>query len=232
MTFPTMAETSGSLGSSASQSVPLPACSVGDLLIVYANVAGDAPDQTWTFDSSTSKFTIVTSGKQVFDSFWSGYRIVQTGDSVVGATGTLTVGFGGGSYPLQYIVHRFTSWHGTTPPEGAAVSAAGNNYCNPPAITPSWGAADTSWFAVYGRWNRFITGNPSGYTTTSEPANQGLISTRKDLNAASEDPGNFTTDAGTYGFAVTMAVRPFAAASTIKGMPIYRRLLIARRRVL
>jgi hypothetical protein len=80
---------------------------------------------------------------------------------------------------------------------------------NPPSLTPSWGAANTLWLALGAADNDPLTAGPANYTNfvavSNVDANIGVA--RRNLNAATEDPGPFTIDNDEW-CGVTVAVRP------------------------
>lgn len=120
-------------------------------------------------------------------------------------------------------VARISAWHGTTPPEVGTASTGSSTTPDPPTLTPSWGAADTLWLARASvRAIVAFSGYPANYTNgiddSTGATNAGtLASARRELNAATEDPGTFTKNGTTVWVAQTVAVRPAAAAQTLTG---------------
>lgn len=115
--------------------------------------------------------------------------------------------------------------HLTTPPEVAFSSTSTATAQDPPSLDPAgWGAEDTLWIAVGGGGETSLTGTwtgiasaPANYTGFDASAISGgdvvgavqqAVAFRQ-LNAASEDPGAFTTDTSPeIERAATIAVRP------------------------
>lgn len=117
-------------------------------------------------------------------------------------------------------VYRITAWHGTTPPQsGTAVTGTSANP-NPPNLIPAWGADDTLWFAAS---NAGFNGSPTmvsyptnylnGVATVDGGGSQVSLvgSARRELNAASDNPGTFTMSGSAEWVAQTVAVRPAVA---------------------
>ncbi len=106
---------------------------------------------------------------------------------------------------------RITGYAGTPV---ATIATGDSTNANPPNLGPSWGAADTLWLAVMG-----IDGFP---TISAAPANYGqfnqnsfvgttswcrIATGERELNAASENPGTFTSDTEQW-VAATIAIQP------------------------
>lgn len=91
---------------------------------------------------------------------------------------------------------------------------------NPPSLSPSWGEDKTLWLsaaAVRSGTTANISSPPASYTdllntvstTISSVANIRMGSARRELQAATEDPGNFTLSVSTQDWvAATVAIRP------------------------
>lgn len=114
---------------------------------------------------------------------------------------------------------RFTGAHAVTPPECATAT---NDFVNPnsPSLTPSWGAADTLWYSIFSKYNGCdaTTGYPSSYSLYQFGPGACTYDVQvamagRQLNATSDDPGDFTVDNTGLGVAVTLAIRPSAAAA-------------------
>jgi hypothetical protein len=123
-------------------------------------------------------------------------------------------------------VYRITaaSWHGTTPPETAAAVTGATANPDPPATTPSWGSADTMWLAVYGAdddddASAYPTNYTNGtYTQSDNSTTAASIGTaRRELAAASDNPGTFTIAASEEWVSQTIAIRP-AGTVTLTGV--------------
>lgn len=110
-------------------------------------------------------------------------------------------------------VYQITNWHGDlTGVEDAQASGANNP--NPPTLTPSWGNTDTLWIAAYARDgagapDAYPTNYSTGQTYTESGATASFVaiaSARRELTAATEDPGVFTQGSVNW-IASTIAVR-------------------------
>lgn len=149
-------------------------------------------------------------------------------DGTEGSTMNLTVGSGGES---AHHTYRITNWDGVTPPEGASVGSGGGTLTpNPPSLSPSWGAADNLWIAAMmpAFYTTTLTSYPTNYSNglnnnSSGGAGCRLSSARRQLNTATEDPGNFTITASPsspWSYAMTVAVKP-APAFTQRAFRFY-----------
>ena len=105
-----------------------------------------------------------------------------------------------------------------------------NNSLDPPSLSPSWGAEDTLWIAgviVRDALGTFsVTAAPTNYSgliqSAEYSAGVGAVGSRlatawRQLNAASEDPVAFTTDATVLSTlrAFTIAIRPATAEGAL-----------------
>ena len=98
---------------------------------------------------------------------------------------------------------------------------------DPPSVSPSWGVEDTLWFALTGAADDDATATsyPANYTNgvstiSGAPANQksSICVARRELAAASDNPGTFTLSEAELWIAQTVAIRPAAPAT---GNPWY-----------
>lgn len=110
---------------------------------------------------------------------------------------------------------RITGWHGTTPPEAGTANANNTDTPDPPSLSPSWGAADTLWFAAEAAdggatsVSTYPTNYTNGFSDSSGGGTGGHLGTaRRNVNATSEDPGTFLLSATEQWAAQTIAVRP------------------------
>ncbi|MDH4367150.1 MAG: hypothetical protein OEV57_03305 [Dehalococcoidia bacterium] len=181
---------------------------VGDLLIVLFANDGSATVVTpggWTQLASDANGQAVT--LSVY------YKIAA------GTEGGTTVNFvTSATEQAAAQVYRITDWHGTTPPEISTAVIGADATPDPASLDPAgWDVADTLWLAVAGqdRGNQAgTTAYPGNYTdgtsTLSSDTNQGcrILSARRELAVASEDPGAFTIPALEQWVAFTIGVRP------------------------
>lgn len=114
-------------------------------------------------------------------------------------------------------VYRVTSWYGTIAGVEVGVSVNGTSTTpDPPSLSPSWGALDTLWIALAFPNNSdstlsvYPTDYSNGVYTATATGTSGaaLASARRELNAASDDPGTFTVSISAVWAAQTVAIRP------------------------
>jgi hypothetical protein len=198
----------------------------GDLLLSFVHVRNAG---TWTKPSGWSEIPKIGGGNLSqaaggsvgkFDGF---YKIADGTEA--GTTPTYTASTG---TTAEWHTIRVTSWHGTTPPEGATASGDATN-ANPPSASPSWGSDDNLFIAVAGN---SATGETTGFTaaptnygalqsngTSSGGSTVNIASATRQLAASSDDPGTFTPNSNRFWAAATVVVRPAAggAAATWPG---------------
>ncbi len=142
------------------------------------------------------------------------YRVAN---GTEGATITVTTS---ASERTAHTSYRISGAGGTpcyapTTVTGASVSP------NPPSGTPFWAQANTLWFAACGYdYNRTVSAYPTNYTNgRNDYANNtqgcGVGTARREVNAASEDPGTFTISASDDWVANTVAIQPKGTIYTI-----------------
>ena len=193
--------------------VVLPASHVsGDLLIMFTTL-----DTNPTISGMPSGWVLLsrqTQAAQTVTEVW--YLIAAGGEGNFTFTSSL-----GRESMTRVLRVTAATWHGTTPPEAAAVEGATVNP-DPPSLNPAgWGAEDTLWIAHHGTdRNRVTSVYPTNYadnqfqarsSNTTNAAHHGIAT--RELNAASDDPGQFTIDAADQWTAHTVAVRPAAATT-------------------
>lgn len=117
-------------------------------------------------------------------------------------------------------VYRITAatWGGTLSTDVAISGASIGSSANPnsSSVTPSWGAQNTLWLSFFGQVGETtISAAPTNYGSSNETNGSGNVvtvgSAVRDLNTATEDPGQFTTSASGAWVAYTVAVEPAAA---------------------
>lgn len=180
-----------------SHTVTLPATiAAGDLLIVlFAFKPGTANEAT--FPAGWTQFFDVESV--------SGSAVKMVGawrdaDGAEGASITVTTSE---STRMAFASYRISGADdpATNPPEAA--TAILNNTINPdpPSLTPTGGSKEYLWLAAFTSSQGRITSTlPTNYTDnvgdgsdTGTSAHMGIGSGRRELHAASDDPGTFTT---------------------------------------
>jgi hypothetical protein len=117
-------------------------------------------------------------------------------------------------------VYRVTGWSGDISGVAADVVDPGAATANPdpPSLTTGWGATNTLWLA-YSAGSRYaaVTTYPTNYTNGvisiggTDTTGASVASARRNLAAATENPGSFTMSTSQDGVAFTIAVQPALA---------------------
>lgn len=189
----------------------------GDLLIALVEVRTAG---TWTKPTGWSDITTVSQAGGGSVGKLNGFYKIADGTEA-GTTPTWTASTGTSA---AWLTMRVTTWHGTTPPEGATASGDATN-ANPPTLSPSWGSAENLFIAVAAN---AATGDTTGFTAaptnyinlhsngaSSGGATANVASSTRQLTAVSDDPGTFTPSSNRFWAAANIAVRPTAAGGTI-----------------
>lgn len=213
MAFPVVVSTAtfGTGTNANSHSVTIPASVAGDLLVMALGHSNNV-------SASITGWSQVDSADLRHNVFW------RIADGTEGTTATVTIG-GGGSRVCA-VTDRITGHEGTL----AALEAinAATLTLDPPALTPTWGLADTLWMAT--GFSR-----KANWTFSSSPTNYGVITdiatveggtqlaqsrvgrATRELAATTEDPNAFTVsgalDADSSS-SFLIAIRPAAAGTT------------------
>jgi len=142
----------------------------------------------------------------------------ETGTISVTQAGTITG-------HAAMILLSISGNHASAAPEIGGTSSGTTTTATPNSLTPSWGADDTLWIALCAVGEDSLTGSFTGITADTPPTNyvnqentiisadaiggiQASVAFRQ-LNAASEDPGNFANDTSNARWrCATIAVRP------------------------
>lgn len=209
MPFPEVVAVNGGNNNtdSTSHTVNLPAgIQAGDLLLVF--FVCDAPA---TVDITFPEgWTLVIERVTFPQCKTTCYKRIADGGE--GATITVTTSVAEKSAHTSY---RIISTTGTT--QGISRSGTDDSP-DPPNLIPVWGAKDTLWFAATGYdYNRTITSYPTNYTDgrndiADSTTGCGMGTARRELNAASEDPGVFTLSAADGWGAFTVGIEPATIA--------------------
>lgn len=223
MAFPQIvSESSGAQTSnSTSHSVTLPATvAAGNLLRVAMAFDGN-PTVTWD-DSTAGTWTLLRQGNN--GSICKLVNYVKVADGTEGGL-TLTVTTSASEQSVYRAV-AYNQWEGTLSGGVAVVATASTGTStspNPPALTTGWGAVDTLYLEVVSvdNGNRSVTAASANYTGLFSDASNGtagvcLGSARRELAAASDDPGVMTISASDEWVAVTIGIRG-SALSTATG---------------
>lgn len=215
MAFPVVsASAAGSTTSdSTSHSVALPATvAANDLLIAFFSNDGTATVTwdnstagTWTLGHTTLRTTLAR-----LTCYW------KRADGTEGGK-TLSVTTSAAEQAVFRVVAVAGAHTSTDPAFGTAANATSANP-DPPAVTPSWGAEDTLWFAYFGNddGRRSMSAIPTSYgnsfyDSSGGPSGCGLGTARRELNATTDDPGTFTISASQGWVSNTIAIRPAPA---------------------
>lgn len=223
MTFPTVESVTGTAFASDSDpwSVSGPATiNADDVLILLASS-----------DDSSAGFVTPSGWTQLYN-------------QNVGSFGTAAlfykVASGSESFPLSLDlgkvqrgttqVIRLSGCEGSVE-QANTVDGLGGTTPDPPNLAPSWGADDNTWIAVCHSMDddQAVTGWPTNYTDNQTDTRTGnapstntsanTASATRDLNAASDNPSNFTLASGESWCATTIAVRGEASAATLQFAP-------------
>lgn len=222
MTFPVVAAANTSTQGSATTThgILLPEdVESGDLLV--AAIAVSEADVTFSWPAGWTELADTSADESGHDvGFSAAYRVA---DGSEGSTVTVT------SSDSLRSAHQTWRIAGAMGPPEIAVATGGTNtgLASPPALSPSWGAADTLWLAMLAMSApRSHSGYPSNYTngvnteTGTTSSHVALRTAQRELNAASEDPGNFSFAASisTAWVTATVAIRPaLAGVTTVDG---------------
>jgi len=225
MAFPIVAAVNGgsygaTFGTSHTINLPAP-IPAGNLLLVFFACISDDP--TAATINTPSGWTQLFQGSCLYDAFACFYK-VAAGDE--GASITITTSEGVHS---AHTTYRITDYSGV--PVAAGPHTSTNGYPDPPSLTTGWGAVDTLWFAVVGFDDTGISSWPANYGDTRSDHGSGYryanVSTcRRELNAASENPGAFTLGNVGPAIACTVAVKPVIVTGAYKDIPARFRLWV------
>ena len=148
-------------------------------------------------------------------------------DDTEGATATVTQGT---SREMSYIVLEIGPWHGTTAPEISAVATGDSTAPDPSSLNPAgWDVEDTLWLAhilqdLDAADSGAVSAVPANYTLVGSAeiyAEQGMnCIAKRELAAASEDAGAFTTSPADSWRAYMMAIRPGSSGGAGSGTTI------------
>lgn len=221
MAFPSIAGTPVATTQSASttsRDITIPTGVVaGEWLIAFITTSNSTaitftPPSGWSAVSGAASSSTVCNG----DAF------CKVADGTEGGT-TVTCTISAAATNSVACCYRVESADSSTPPE--AIATTGTSAApDSPSLSPSWGAADTFWFSVYGkRATAVFNSYPANYTLGQLLGNISgcrTASAGRQLNAATEDPGAYSMSASIGWHAITVAVKPGApsvAAGTASG---------------
>lgn len=216
MAFPIVENTNSSARgiNGTSHIVNLPASIVsGQLLLIFFNVVN-------TSISTPTNWTLLgdIGGSSSIPKLAVFYKIA---DGSEGSTVTITTGVNRKSAHISFSISGYDG-----NPFISSGATGTNTSPNPDSLTPGLGARDYLWIALTG-WQQDLGGvNLSAYPSNYSDNQLNILSggsgdhpgvgvATRDLNASSEDPGNFTLSAGSPTLsgwnAITVSVSPPAS---------------------
>jgi len=201
--YPTTIGLSGNRATNvASIDVAYPAgLQAGDLILVIAGVEAGASRTL----NTPSGYAVVASTTTAASNLRASYLFSKTATGAEGANLTLTVGGGNGNPGAIIIVLRDA---GTV--SASAFATGTGTGTNPPSLTPSFGTADATWFALMTAQSATLTSYPTGYDddhTYISGGNPCVGAASKKQKIATDDPGNFTRGTSNGWHAVTVAIK-------------------------
>ena len=214
MAFPVVAatNTSAETADAASHTVNLPTGIVSvDLLIIFFG-RNNSADDIDTPTGWTQFFDAIAATAPRMKGFY------RQADGAEG--GTVTVTTTGGAVRSAHNTYRITGHEDPATQAPEATTAIGDSTApDSPSLSPTGGAEDFLWLAVASdRRGRDFTADPTSYTdgvlgeSGDGAGHVDTRSARRELNAASEDPGSFTIDTIDDWAAATIAIHPAAGA--------------------
>ena len=190
--------------------VDLPAGIIsGELLKVFFTTASGSSNAV-TFPAGWTEYFEVDNGTNA--KLVGAYR---QADGTEGASITVTTSLGRRSAHTSYRISGAED-PATQVPEVATATGFGTDG-NPPSLTPTEGAKEYLWLAGLGlNANDSAMVAPANYANllNGATANPSIGTADRSLNAASEDPGTFTSISGHW-VAATVAVHPAGAAGIV-----------------
>lgn len=195
--------------------VTLPSANAGDLLVMFFSVDG-APTITdvWTQLYKTAQGTVISGAC---------YAKISVGGE---AANIDVVTNNTESFAAQVYRYAAGNWYGASVTDGISVGTpvasanAGVSTPDAPAVTAAWGSQENAFITVlHDSTGSTITGTPTNYTDSvnTNPAGgtatAGVVSLRRSLTAASDDPSSWTTS--TTGVATvtnTIVIRPYESS--------------------
>lgn len=191
----------------------------GDLLLLLVSASAMAASANGTATNWTQLRV------QENNTNYASYLLGKVADGTEDG-GTVVVDFAGqngSSFAAQVIRITANTWRNSgTLANDVEINSTNNNSggIDPPALNPTnWDVENTLWIAAgtFGQIDAsLVTGAPANYTNflntaAGAPQNCAVITARRELAAASEDPGAFTETIGAGNIGQwTIAIRPAA----------------------
>lgn len=221
MAFPTVAafaETLQASNATAHAGITVPAHNTGDMLMLVSGTDGDnilssvstLNGAAWTVVFTTDVTQNAVSSHMAF------VRATSNQATPTTVTATFTQSEVG-----THQVYRLTGVHATSAPEGGFGTLTSLAY-DPPSLTASWGSDDNLWFAGASvddsSQTTNITSIPANYANgqiRNMAVNGGIchVTARRELAAATENPGTGDIDTSEQWTSFTIVVRGAVAAA-------------------
>lgn len=230
MAFPSVAGTPAvtEFGGASSHSISLPSgIQAGEILLMA--IGHHRADRPWSTPSGWTGLAQDARG-----STSSGCRMAVFYRVATGSEGSSVTVAADGTAHGAAIVFRVTDYDGA--PE-AQITNDRSSTPSPPNLAPSWGSADTLWFALaVNSPEQTLSSYPSGYSggVTGVGTNAGSGSNDdsrtsaayRQLTASSEQPGSFGISTTVHWIAATVGFKGAAPSGAARQMMHYRRLRI------
>lgn len=197
--------TSAEVLSGTSHSFTLPTTASGELLVILASADGGTTDAPNTAASGWSQ--IYTGGN---GNVGVSYLVKAADGTESGATLNITTAT---TEHVAALIFRIQDWSGNLANIAVGAELNGANLLTPPSLTSGFGSVPTLWICslAYSA-NVTLNSAPTDYTAnsagTSSTNNSQIFSGHRQLTAASESPGAFSSTAPAANASLnTMAVR-------------------------
>jgi len=213
MAFATVQTTATSVESSAAttHNITLPSGIVdGDLLIAILSLDGTNANPTWPV-GWVELIDLISGNSRLSIAY-------RDADGMEASTVDVPTS---GNRKSCHTSYRIDTHDVANPPEISTGATGASSTPDPDSLTPSGGADDYLWLVVAGNddeenYTAFPTSYTDGITLDSGSGSFGstVASARKELNAASENPGVFTLDVSEQWAAATIAIYPGGGGDT------------------
>lgn len=198
--FPVVAATnSGSdTGTTTTHTINLPSgITNGNLLLIFIGAYSATAQPQLVAGGGWNQFFYGATG-----SWYDLLGIYKIADGSEGDNVTLTLTYSGSTSHQSF---RITGFSGV--PVAETVTTGSSTNPDPPSLTSGFGAVNALWFAACCDTTN-VTGYPTNYSSGATNGSVPYIaSARRNLSAASENPGVFTAASGTW-CANTIAIAP------------------------
>lgn len=122
----------------------------------------------------------------------------------------------------SYLIYKITGANPLSAPEVGGFNSAENATPNPPNVTPSWGLANQLFIPFFGHeGGGVVSSGPTNYTdleySNGGGDESGIFVARRQLAAASDDPGTFSLSGARRWVAQTAVIRPAGSFPVVTG---------------